>query len=44
MLGFYLYASVGSAEWNQVITLFLGTGMFIGALVAFILDNIAPGM
>ena len=33
----------GSSDWDQVITIFLSTGMFVGGVIAFILDNLIPG-
>lgn len=39
----YCFFFSGYPDLDQVITLLLGTGMLMGALVAFVLDNIAPG-
>ncbi|XP_064601384.1 solute carrier family 23 member 1-like [Liolophura sinensis] len=33
----------GNAQFDQVLTVFLGTPMFIGGVIALILDNVAPG-
>ena len=33
----------GNSELDQVLTVLLGTAMFVGGMLAFLLDNTVPG-
>ena len=39
----YLIDGTGISELNHVIVVLLGTGMFVGGVCAFVLDNTVPG-
>jgi hypothetical protein len=41
----YMYISgiIGNDIGDQLLTVLLGTSMFVGGLVGFILDNTVPG-
>ena len=38
-----MYMNTGVDVLDQVITVLLGTSMFLGGIIAFILDNTVPG-
>ena len=40
----YVCVTAGNETVNQTITMLLRTGMTVGGLIAFVLDNIIPGM
>ena len=40
---FYQYIFPGNNELDQVIKVLLGTAMFVGGILGFVLDNTIPG-